>query len=62
MITSALKFDKSGKINKVNYEKVISSSIYKPFSVSEISGSKINFGGKLEEITPYIDLGRRINN
>ena len=62
LITSALKFDKSGKINKVNYEKVISSSIYKPFSVSEISGSKINFGGKLEEITPYIDLGRRINN
>ena len=62
LITSALKYDKSGNINKVNYEQVISNSIYKPFSVSEISGTKLNFGGKIEDIAPYIDLGRRINN
>ena len=62
LITSALKYDKSGKMNKVNYEQVINNSIFKPFSMSEISRSQINFIGKYEEMTPYIDLGRKINN
>lgn len=55
LINSVIRNDKDQKLNKLNYKPVETFSNFKPFSIDEIKGEKINLVNKLDEIKPNIN-------
>ena len=55
LINCVMKYDKSNKINKLNYGPVENITSFKPFSVDEVGGEKIDLISKLDELIPMIE-------
>ena len=55
LINCVMKYDKNNKINKLNYGPVENITSFKPFSVDEVGGEKIDLISKLDELVPMIE-------